>query len=358
MRQQHSFPRGLVGGLAIVCLAGAHHACQPRAPEDSDAPEEPAAEHTPEAGGGEIHWTYDGETGAARWGGLDPSFAACAEGAQQSPVDLAGPIPAGAGTLDIQWQPAEAHVVDNGHTIQVDVAEGSAITLEGRRFSLLQFHFHLPSEHAVGGSGFPMEVHFVHQAEEGDLAVVGVFLVTGESHPAIETIWGAAPGSGEPSATLPELDPRTLLPEEAGYFRYAGSLTTPPCSEVVSWVVMTEPISVSPAQAEAFAARHPMNVAPFRRSTGEVVSWVVYQAACPPSSRTTHCPTRSRRNIPRRRGRSRPGIPDERSPPFRRSNRRFIRCCSGRGPGLWTPTARLRPAGARPRGRSARCRAG
>ncbi|MCY4397946.1 MAG: carbonic anhydrase family protein [Gemmatimonadetes bacterium] len=271
MRQQHSFlrrlvgfPKGLVVGLAIVCLAGAQHACQPGAPEHSDAPEEPTAEHAPETGGGEVHWTYDGETGAARWGELDPSFAVCAEGAQQSPVDLAGPAPADAGTLDIQWQPGEAHVVDNGHTIQVDMGEGSSITLEGRRFSLLQFHFHSPSEHAVDGDRFPMEVHFVHQAEEGDLAVVGVFMDTGESHSAIESIQGAIPGPGEPPATLQELDPRALLPGEAGYFRYAGSLTTPPCSEVVSWVVMTEPISVSPAQAGAFAARHAMNARPLQ----------------------------------------------------------------------------------------------
>ena len=218
MRQQQSFRGGLIGGLAMLCLASAQLACQPRAPEHSDVLPTTAAQHAPEAGGGQVHWTYDGETGAARWGELDPSFAVCAEGAQQSPVDLAGPIPAGTGTLDIQWQPAEAYVVDNGHTIQVDVAEGSSITLEGRRFSLLQFHFHLPSEHMVDGDGFPMEVHFVHQAAEGDLAVVGVFMGTGESHPAIERIWGAIPGSGEPSATLPELDPRTLLPEGSGLF--------------------------------------------------------------------------------------------------------------------------------------------
>ena len=262
MWQQQSFPRGLIGSLAMVCLASAQHACQPRAAEPSDVLTDATAQHAPEAGGGQVHWTYDGETGAARWGELDPSFAVCAEGAQQSPVDLAGPIPAGTGSLDIQWQPSEAYVVDNGHTIQVDVAEGSSITLEGRRFSLLQFHFHLPSEHMVDGDGFPMEVHFVHQAAEGDLAVIGVFMGTGESPSAIETIWGAIPASGEPSATLPELDPRTLLPEEQGYFRYAGSLTTPPCSEVVSWVVMTEPISVSPAHTAAFAARHPMNARP------------------------------------------------------------------------------------------------
>ena len=262
MRQQQSFPRGLAGGLAMVCLAVAQHACQPRAPEHSDAPEETAPLHVPEAGGSQVHWTHDGETGAGRWGELHPSFAVCAEGARQSPVDLAGALPAGAGTLDIQWHPAEAHVADVGHTIQADVGKGSSITLEGRRFSLLQFHFHLPSEHTVDGVGFPMEVHFVHQAEEGDLAVVGVFMGTGESHPAIESIWSAIPEPGEPSATLLELDPRTLLPEEPGYLRYPGSLTTPPCSEVVSWVVMTEPISVSTAQADTFAARYPMNARP------------------------------------------------------------------------------------------------
>ena len=257
MSHEHSFPRALAATLATVCLSSVQYACQPEPLEQSDAPEETAA-----SGGDRVHWTYDGETGAGHWGELDPAFAVCAEGTQQSPVDLAGAIPADPGTLNIEWEPAEAYVADNGHTIQVDVSEGSAITLEGRRFSLLQFHFHVPSEHTVDGSAFPMEVHFVHQAEEGDLAVVGVFMDIGDGHPAIERIGAAIPGSGEPSATLPELDPRTLLPDQSGYFRYAGSLTTPPCSEVVSWVVMTEPVSVSPAQADAFAARHPMNARP------------------------------------------------------------------------------------------------
>ena len=235
--------------------------------------------------------------------------AVCAEGAQQSPVDLAGAIPTGAGTLDIQWQPAEAHVVDIGHTIQVDVAEGSSINLEGRHFSLLQFHFHRPSEHTVDGDGFPMEVHFVHQAEEGDLAVVGVFMGTGESHPAIERIWDAIPGSGEPSATLPELDPRTLLPEEPGYFRYAGSLTTPPCSEVVSWVVMTEPISVSPAQADAFAARYPMNARPVHLTP----------PAPPPESPPRHPAAHTRTRSPRSR-RAPPAPRTAVCPPDRRTS--------------------------------------
>ena len=132
---------------------------------------------------------------------------------------------------------------------------GSSITLEGRQFSLLQFHFHLPSEHTVEGESYPMEVHFVHQAEEGDLAVIGIFIDDGEAHAAIQSIWDAVPGVDEAPAPLAGADPNAFLPEQRGYSRYAGSLTTPPCSEVASWMVMTESISVSQAQIDAFAGR-------------------------------------------------------------------------------------------------------
>lgn len=254
MRKRHSFPRALAYGLVVVCLIGAQQACQP-----ADQEQMSVQAHTD---AGQIHWAYDGETGAASWGELDPSFAVCASGVQQSPVDLADAIPADGDGLNIQWQPGEAHVRDTGHTIQVDMAEGSSIILEGRRFSLLQFHFHGPSEHTVEGGSFPMEVHFVHQAEEGDLAVIGVFVGDGDGHSAIESIWEAIPDPGGSPATLAELDPRTLVPTGRGYYRYAGSLTTPPCSEVVNWVVMTEPTSVSSAQVDAFSALYPMNARP------------------------------------------------------------------------------------------------
>lgn len=156
---------------------------------------------------------------------------------QQAPINLAGAIPAGGGEVQIHWQPTGGQVVNNGHTIQVNTEGGSAITLEGRRFSLLQFHFHLPSEHTVGGSSFPMEVHFVHQAEEGDLAVIGVFMDSGEAHAAIQAVWDAIPGVEESPAPLADFDPNALLPEGRGYSWYAGSLTTPPSAEVVSRAV-------------------------------------------------------------------------------------------------------------------------
>ncbi len=273
LRRVPSLPRALFVGLVMVILVGALNACQQDVQGPTDQMGVGSTQHAPEAEGGQVHWTYDGETGAERWGDLDPSFEVCAHGTQQSPVDLASPIPVSLDALDIQWQPAKADMVDNGHTIQVNVPEGSWITLDGRRFSLLQFHFHLPSEHTYEGIRSAMEVHFVHQAAEGDLAVIGVFMDVGEIHPAVESIWDAAPGFGEPSATLPELDPSALLPEDPGYLRYAGSLTTPPCAEVVSWVLMTHAITVSRAQVDAFEARYPMNARPVQRLNRRFVLW-------------------------------------------------------------------------------------
>ena len=255
----------LVGGLLLVALKrGQQRGWRPEAEDQMEVEGEMAAERTENTSGAEVHWSYEGEVGPDRWGGLDPCFAACDHGVAQSPVDLTGAIPADAdaGGLDIRWQPTEAEVVDDGHTIRVDMAEGSSIVLEGRQFSLTQFHFHLPSEHTVDGAASTMEVHFVHAAEEGDLAVIGVLMEAGDADPTIQRLWEAIPGPDESPAAVGALDPRTLLPAGRGYFRYQGSLTTPPCSEVVSWVVMTESISVSQAQVDAFAALYPMNARP------------------------------------------------------------------------------------------------
>lgn len=192
----NAYPRTYVGGLVLLFLIAAQQACQPDARDQTEAEGQRDAEHAEGTGDAEV-WGYEGDTGPDRWGGLDPSFAVRDTGVEQSPVDLAGAIPADAaerGGLDIRWRPAEAEVVDNGHTIQVDVPAGSSITLEGRQFSLAQFHFHLPSEHTVDGGSFPMEVHFVHAAEEGDLAVIGVFMDAGEDDPTIQSIWEALPG--------------------------------------------------------------------------------------------------------------------------------------------------------------------
>ncbi len=264
MQASTRIPGTFVCGLALLLLLGAQQGCGPEGEDHAEAEGEMA----------EVHWGYEGDTGADRWGALDPSFAVCDTGVEQSPVDLTGAAPADAdaGGLDIRWQATEAEVVDNGHTIQVNVAEGSSIVLEGRTFSLVQFHFHLPSEHTAEGAASPMEVHFVHAAEEGDLAVIGVFMEAGDADATIQSLWEAIPGSDASPAAVGALDPGTLLPEGRGYFRYQGSLTTPPCSEVVSWVVMTASISVSQAQVDAFAALYPMNARPVQPLNGREIA--------------------------------------------------------------------------------------
>ncbi len=259
-----SLPRTFVPHLGAALLVASQIACQTQTPDGPEAGEQMEAQSAADEGGAEIHWSYEGEGGTNEWGGLTPAFAMCDNGLEQSPIELANAVPASAGILATQWRSTDAEVVDNSHTIQVNVAGGSSITLGDRQFSLLQFHFHLPGEHAVGGERPPMEVHFVHRSAEGDLAVIGVFMSEGEAHPGIQSIWDAIPDGQNVPAPLTGFDPSTLLPEAVSYYRYAGSLTTPPCSEVVSWVVMTDSISVSRAQIDAFAQRYPMNARPIQ----------------------------------------------------------------------------------------------
>ena len=248
----------VVAAVVFVAL----QVCQTGDADDAGTETDMDAQHEESAGGHEVHWSYEGDTGPTMWGSLDPSFAACDSGARQSPVDITGATAGGESELETRWQPGDAEVIDNGHTIQVNVAEGSAISLEGREFALLQFHFHLPSEHTVEGSAAPIEVHFVHAAAEGDLAVIGVFMEAGEADPTVQSIWEAIPSAGESPGTLAAFDARTLLPEGGSHHRYPGSLTTPACSEIVSWVVMTESTAVSQDQIDAFAALYPMNARP------------------------------------------------------------------------------------------------
>jgi Carbonic anhydrase len=210
------------------------------------------------------HWTYEGAEGPDAWGKIDPTYAACSTGTQQSPVDLSGAVVAEINAGDIGWQPiGDAVILNNGHTIQVNTPGAGGLTLDGAEYTLAQFHFHHMSEHTVNGTRFPMEAHFVHKAANGgSLAVVGVFIIEGADNAALKPIWATMPAqTGEkPLAGL--LNAKDLLPGSTGAYRYEGSLTTPPCSEIVNWVVMREPIAASTAQIAAFAKLFPDNARP------------------------------------------------------------------------------------------------
>ncbi len=208
------------------------------------------------------HWSYEGTTGPAAWGDLDAASKACTVGSQQSPINLQSAIKARIDAIDIKWQRSADTIVNNGHTIQVNFTPGSTLLLGRERFTLVQVHFHRPSEHLIDGKNFPMEAHFVHSGDKG-LAVVGVMLTPGSANPAFATIAATMPQKEGPAVKADaSLDVRKLLPAGRSYYRYEGSLTTPPCSEVVEWLVMADPVTVAEKDIAAFAKLYPMNARP------------------------------------------------------------------------------------------------
>ena len=198
------------------------------------------------------HWGYAGEIGPDRWVKLKPEFAACA-GKNQSPINVSGLIEAQLPPLKYDYKQGGSEVVNNGHAIQVNYDAGSSTVIDGIRFELKQFHFHSPSENHINGKSFPLEAHLVHADKDGNLAVVSVMFDEGKANPAVAAAWSLMPKSAGGKNALPNKVAATgLLPANRDYYRYNGSLTTPPCTEGVRWIVLKKPMTVSKQQVEAF----------------------------------------------------------------------------------------------------------
>lgn len=213
----------------------------------------------------EAHWGYEGETGPEYWGALSEEFALCESGRAQSPIDLAGATAVELVGIEFNYGESAGHIVNNGHTIQINVAEGSDIVYNGIRYDLLQFHFHHPAEHTIEGQAAPLEAHFVHQdRNSGNLAVVGIMLNEGvEENETWAAVFDQLPQeAGASPAAGVILNLADFLPERRAYTTYQGSLTTPPCSEIVRWLILDEAVVVSVAQIEAFAALYEGNARP------------------------------------------------------------------------------------------------
>lgn len=227
------------------------------------------------------HWSYEGPAGPARWAELTSAYAACREGHRQSPVDIAtgtavrltGEEKRRALRMYLTRPRGAASEVNTGHTIQVNHAGGDTLEIGGTPYALVQYHFHAPSEHTVDGRQFPMEVHFVHQAADGRLAVVGVLLVDGQDNPALEATWSHMPRQKGAEASLEQAQVAMegLLPAVRTAWRYEGSLTTPPCSEGVEWLVMNTPVEVGAGQIARFRAIVHDNHRPTQPLNGRVV---------------------------------------------------------------------------------------
>ena len=224
------------------------------------APFSAAAEDKP-------HWDYSGKGEPSKWGELSDEYKACSGGVQQSPIDIrkSDALKAPAPSVSVKWQSFTPEIFNNGHTIQVNAnGSGGYAELDGKRYQLLQYHFHHLSEHTVDGKHAKMEVHFVHQSEAGDLLVIGALIEEGEANAAIADVWSRIPTAGKKVKGASALDPAAMMPAKQGAFRYKGSLTTPPCSEVVTWHVMAEPTTASADQIAAFAKLYPDNFRPIQ----------------------------------------------------------------------------------------------
>lgn len=202
--------------------------------------------------GDTIHWGYEGEEGPAQWGSLAKEFSACGEGRNQSPVDLAANLDPDLPELVFDYdQPRLLEEVNTGHAIQENVHPGNMLRVLGKSFELKQFHFHSPSEHTLQGQHFPMEIHFVHQDEAGNYAVVGLMVEEGAHNPLLDRLPSFRAERGEdPYADL--IDYNELFAGRQDYFLYNGSLTTPPCSEGVQWLVMKQPLVASAGQIQHY----------------------------------------------------------------------------------------------------------
>lgn len=209
------------------------------------------------------HWGYEGEIAAEHWAELSPDFASCSAGKNQSPIDIRATVHAkGLPKLGFDYRTPVVSVINNGHTVQANFAPGSFLKLGEHAYELKQIHFHVPSENAIRGKHFAMEGHLVHQDKDGRLAVVAVMFEEGRAQQGLAPLWKQMPASADGEHPFEgSLLASAVLPRQRDYYYFSGSLTTPPCSEGVSWIVLKHPVEESKAQIEQFAQlmHHPNN---------------------------------------------------------------------------------------------------
>lgn len=199
------------------------------------------------------HWSYMGIDGPEHWAMVSPMYMTCESGSHQSPIDIRMPEHSHAPhRLVLNYPPGAFRVVNNGHTIQAIPERPGTLELDGRPYRLQQLHFHEPSEHRIEGTAYPMEMHLVHRDQRGHIVVLGVLMQRGRPHASLAELWERIPTMPGARTKTTVIDPRALLPGSTHHYAYDGSLTTPPCTEGVRWLVLEEPIPITDAQVREF----------------------------------------------------------------------------------------------------------
>lgn len=222
----------------------------------------------------EVHWNYEGEGAPANWAKLNPDYATCSAGKRQSPIDIRDTIRVDLEPIQFDYKPSHVTIIDNGHTVEVTLEEGSNMQVMDRIYHLVQFHFHKPGEERINGRVYDMVVHLVHRDDAGRVAVIAVPLEKGSEHPLIQAVWNNLPlDKHQPVSPATTMDPSQLLPppERRAYFTYMGSLTTPPCTEDVLWMVFKQPQQISSQQIGVFSHLYLNNARPIQPSNGRLI---------------------------------------------------------------------------------------
>lgn len=219
-----------------------------------------------------VRWGYTGPGAPERWAELDPGFRACGVGTRQSPIDLRDTLQVDLDPIRFDYAPTGFSVQDNGYTLNVALDGSPSLTVRGERYLLTHLQFRRPSEERIRGRQFDMSVQLFHRSETGRLAVLSVLLERGESQPVVQQVWNHIPlEKGDTQKGLAPLDLAALLPQDGAYFTYMGSLTTPPCTEGVLWLVMRQPVGISEQQLGIFEKLYPMNARPIQAGSGRIV---------------------------------------------------------------------------------------
>jgi len=229
-----------------------------------------------EFGDHDLSWSYDGEKGPENWGGLKDEYVRCKTGGSQSPINLTNEKEMGLSPIEFNYVLWKNPKIENdGHTIRVENTSRSYIVIAGKPYQLMQLHFHSPSEHQIDGVHLDMEMHLVHKSpDDGQIAVVAVLFTQGEENKFLKPLWGELSENMGGTKVKGFVDLNTLLPEGRGFLSYSGSLTTPPCSENVSWSVMSETVSLSPSQLNKFTSLFGSNARPIQATNGRAIGLI------------------------------------------------------------------------------------
>lgn len=272
-------------GLTATCFSGLNALASSEKPAEPKKPatkviatiggidKAPKPAKDDDHGSKKPHWAYEGTGGPATWGQLSADFAMCGDGVMQSPINFGDTFGAGGAAIEFDYKVTAMDLVHNGHTVQLNYEPGSSMTVDGKRYDLLQLHFHTPSEHAIASKQSAMEMHLVHKNAAGELAVVGVMMDIGGTNRPLSELWAHMPETGGQTYRAADVlvNARDFLPATRTYYRYMGSLTTPPCSEGVNWFVLNTPMVVGIEQVKRFADSVGFNARPLQPKSKRLV---------------------------------------------------------------------------------------